>query len=66
MKNKNKLGLYDALNFGKHKDESITNIIADDPQYLKWCLENISDFRLDEIAIQELEIALGEILDFPE
>lgn len=61
-------GLYDRLNFGKYKKETvqgraigktIKQIIRDDPDYLLWLLDNVAGFSLDD----EAEAALDAELD---
>jgi hypothetical protein len=41
--------------FGKHKGETIQEIIDEDSSYIEWCLDTIDDFELDEEADDYLE-----------
>lgn len=48
-------GLYNMIDFGKHEGRHIRQIIQDDPDYLVWCLENVSGFELTDEADEVLE-----------
>lgn len=41
-------GLEDLIQFGKHKGLKVWQIIDKDPNYLCWCMDNISGFQLKE------------------
>lgn len=45
----------DVLTFGKYKDLKVSTILADDPSYLEWALENkvITCEKIVEDAIQD-------------
>lgn len=45
----------DTFDFGKHKNESMSDILERDPEYLYWCANNIPQFHLSEEAISEIE-----------
>lgn len=52
---KSKYGLQDVVDFGKYSkkpyhDVTIETIIEMDSKYLRWCIENIKYFELDEEA----------------
>ena len=51
-------GKFDKIQFGKHKGDTITMIMANNPSYLDWCVKNVSGFSLDP----EMEFALAETL----
>ncbi len=53
------LSLSDKIKFGKYKGYSIEDILADDPSYLEWAIDEIDWFELDDIATQELNNELG-------
>jgi hypothetical protein len=55
----NALKLTDALTFGKHKGETIQEVLDDAPDYLAWAIDEIDWFELDSQADQALEQALG-------
>lgn len=39
------MGLEDEFKFGKHKGHQLEDVIEDDPDYIRWCVENdIVDF----------------------
>lgn len=39
------MGLEDTFRFGKHKGHQLEDVIEDDPDYVRWCVENdIVDF----------------------
>ena len=46
--------------FGKHKGEKILDVMDYDPQYVKWCNENLDWFDLDVDMLDELEVLLDE------
>lgn len=51
-------GLYNRIDFGtRHRDEYVKDVIAEDPDYIAWCLDNIKNFRLTEEAMIEFEEA---------
>ena len=48
-----------TFTFGKYKDKEVSKIICSDPQYVKWCVENVSFF----VLTIEQEILLKEELE---
>jgi hypothetical protein len=40
------------LRFGKHKGRTVEDVMAEDPYYLFWCLENVESFEVDD-ALQD-------------
>lgn len=46
---KPRLGMRSVLIFGKYKGTTIKEIIADDPTYIRWCIEH-SIFTLNSYA----------------
>lgn len=38
----------DILKFGKYKGQKVKEIAKRDPNYLRWCLNNIDSFKLNE------------------
>lgn len=51
--------LDDKLEFGKHKNKTIQHVIDVEYSYITWCLNNIPDFGLDQIALKELESVIS-------
>lgn len=45
----------DKFKFGKHRDMTLCQVIADDSGYLYWCLENIPAFGLTEKVLQQIK-----------
>lgn len=43
--------------FGKHKGETVGDVMESDPGYLSWCVENIDWFegRLKDGLLEEIE-----------
>lgn len=50
-------GLYSRIKFGDHRGKWISTIIEKDPGYIRWCLDNVKDFRLTREAEIELEMS---------
>lgn len=42
--------LNDTLTFGKYRGKTLKAVLTRDAHYIQWCLDNISDFSLDEQA----------------
>ena len=42
--------LSDKITFGKHRGKTIETIILEDPNYIRWALDSIPNFDLDEEA----------------
>jgi hypothetical protein len=49
------LGISDALPFGKHKGESLVDVLESDPGWLRWALENIKGFVITDEVEDELK-----------
>ena len=41
--------LDDELSFGKYKGKTVEEVLEDDPTYLRWCLENVPSFVVDDV-----------------
>lgn len=54
------LALSDKINFGKHKGQTIQELIDEHPTYLEWAVDEIERFALDDNANQALSLALDE------
>lgn len=39
---------YHKFDFGKYRNRYVGEIMMIDPQYIKWCIENVSSFRLNK------------------
>ena len=50
-----KYGLDTELKFGKYAGMEIWEVLNTDWTYIKWCLENINDFQLDNEAFESYE-----------
>lgn len=53
------LGLDDDIIFGKHKGQSVSEVILSDPSWLVWALDEIDDFVLSDEAEHELALSVG-------
>ncbi len=42
-----KLTPYDIITFGKYEGSLLKNIYRFDPEYLSWCISNVTDFIID-------------------
>lgn len=51
----NKLDLNDKIYFGKYREEKVKTILKDDPDYLKWALENVENFNLTKDLKEKLK-----------
>lgn len=47
--------LSDKFKFGKHRGQSLCDVIADDPTYINWCVDTIPDFVFNEALIQQIK-----------
>ena len=43
-----------VFSFGKHKGFPLCFIIAKDPSYIYWCVNNINEFRLSQETIRQI------------
>lgn len=46
--------LTDQLTFGKHRGQTLEQVIKSDPQYIRWCLRSIEWFEMDKASIIQL------------
>ena len=46
------------LAFGKYKGWSLSYVISNNPNYIKWCIENVSGFELTKEENNELKKSL--------
>lgn len=56
-----KLSLQSVLQFGKYKGETVEDIIADNPKYLAWAMDNVNGFELNAEAQRELDAAVVDV-----
>lgn len=42
--------LHDSLPFGKHKGQTIHQVLQSDPNYLLWCVEKLDRFAMSDEA----------------
>jgi len=47
-----------TINFGKHSGRTLFDVINTYPSYIQWCLDNVAWFRLDEKALDILDLQL--------
>lgn len=40
--------------YGKHKGESLSDVISTDPSYIYWCINNIPSFCLSDTALRQI------------
>lgn len=43
-----------VLEFGKHKGETVEDVLKYDPSYLVWCIENLKWFDVDTVLDDEI------------
>lgn len=46
----------DIFGFGRHRNQLLCDVIADDPTYLIWCLNNIYNFGMSELALGQIKL----------
>lgn len=44
-----------VFDFGKHKGETLSDVIEREPSYINWCVNNIPEFQLSHRAINEIK-----------
>ncbi len=49
------VGLSDRFTFGKHRGDSIREVIEQDAEYIAWCIENVDNFELNNQAYAEFQ-----------
>lgn len=47
--------LYDRFDFGKHRGETVQEVIDTDSSYIDWCIEEVDGFELTDVAYDYLE-----------
>jgi len=52
--------IYDKLSFGKYKGEAICTVLANDPQYIDWCIKNVPNFKVSPAVEFQLKEKLEE------
>ena len=52
MKKKQPYSLSDRLGFGKYRNKSVSYVLENDATYIFWCLTNIPNFTLTDMAMQ--------------
>lgn len=48
--------------FGKHQGQLLCDVIADDPTYLYWCANTISEFSFDPKVINEIRTLFPDFI----
>ena len=51
------LNLHNRMNFGKHRGETIGQIVDENPSYIKWMIENIDNIAFSEEVVSELNLS---------
>ena len=54
MMNSSKYYFYDigsTFGFGRHNNQLLCDVIADDPTYIMWCVDTIPNFGMSELEI---------------
>ena len=52
--------LNDELGFGTHSQDSVREVIEEDPTYIEWALDEVKGFRLDDVAFEKYEEAIDK------
>ena len=52
----------DTFGFGRHRNQLLCDVIADDPTYLTWCVNNIYNFGLSDQTLEQIKLLFP---DFP-
>ena len=65
MKTVREYGLHDKLMFGKHRGETIEEVLKSDLTYIEWALEEIEWFGLDEEAGDMLDAYMRDYWEDP-
>ncbi len=50
------LSLHSRMNFGKHRGETIGQIVDENPSYIEWMIENIDNIAFSEDVVSELDL----------
>lgn len=45
----------DSFEFGKHQGELLCDVIAEDPSYIYFCINNIPNFRITESVLHDIK-----------
>jgi hypothetical protein len=40
---------YSKINFGKYKGKTVHEVLEENPQYIKWCIENTNTYPSIEV-----------------
>lgn len=46
------LGMEDKFPFGRHAGKKVEDILEDDPQYILWFDENVTQYHLDQTIVR--------------
>ncbi len=49
------------LPFGKHKGQTLEQVLSHDFQYIDWCLRNIDNFVLDHSIVGKITASYGKL-----
>lgn len=43
----------DVFHFGRHRQQLLCDVMADDPTYITWCINTIGEFTISEKAFEQ-------------
>lgn len=46
----------DTFGFGKHRNQLLCDVMADDPTYLIWCVNNIDNFGISLQTLEQIKL----------
>lgn len=46
----------DTFGFGRHRNQLLCDVMADDPTYLIWCLNNIYNFGMSKLTLGQIKL----------
>ena len=49
-----------VLWFGKHKGQTVKEVLNEDAQYLYWAYQNIDNIQMDEKLLKEIDVKKNE------
>ena len=55
--------LTDKITFGKHKGETLEEVILSNPTYIEWALDEIDSFEIDDEAMGKYQTSIDDHYD---
>lgn len=46
----------DVFHFGRHRNQLLCDVLADDPTYLTWCVNTINSFGMSEQTLEQIKM----------